>query len=63
MLEKSGGGRKLGTGHVQVYYGAGRGKTNAALGNALRAASEGRNAYVIKLLKGEGREQCLFMKG
>ena len=50
----------MGTGHVQVYYGAGRGKTNAALGNALRAASEGRNAYVIKFLKGKGESSAYY---
>ena len=50
----------MGTGHVQVYYGAGRGKTNAALGNALRAASEGRNAYFIKFLKGKGESSAYY---
>ena len=33
-------------GFVQIYYGAGRGKTNAALGNALRAAGENKSVLL-----------------
>lgn len=50
----------MSTGHVQVYYGAGRGKTNAALGNALRAASEGKTAYVVQFLKGKGEGSSYY---
>jgi len=38
-------------GTIQVYYGAGQGKTSAALGHALRKASEGKKAYIIQFLK------------
>ena len=40
-------------GSVQIYYGAGRGKTNAALGNALRAAGENKSVIIIQFLKGK----------
>lgn len=38
-------------GTIQIYYGAGQGKTSAALGHALRRASEGKKAYIIQFLK------------
>lgn len=41
-------------GSVQVYYGDGRGKTNAALGNALRAAGEKKTVVIVQFLKGKG---------
>lgn len=49
----------MSTGHVQIYYGAGRGKTNAALGNALRAASGGKSAYIVQFLKGKGEDEMI----
>ncbi|MBO6216005.1 MAG: cob(I)yrinic acid a,c-diamide adenosyltransferase [Lachnospiraceae bacterium] len=41
------------TGITQVYFGNGAGKTSAALGNAVRAASEGKVVYIIQFLKGQ----------
>lgn len=43
----------MGRGKIKIYYGVGRGKTHAALGNALRAANEGKSVYVIQFLKGK----------
>ena len=40
-------------GIIQVYYGTGTGKTSAALGNAIRKASEGATVYFIRFLKGQ----------
>ena len=40
-------------GIIQIYYGAGIGKTSAALGNAIRRASNGATAYFIRFLKGQ----------
>ena len=40
-------------GIVQVYYGEGKGKTSAALGNAIRRASAGAGVYLITFLKGQ----------
>lgn len=49
-------------GNIQIYYGVGRGKTNAALGNALRAANEGKTVYVIQFLKGKLNHSMDFYK-
>ncbi len=40
-------------GIIQVYYGEGKGKTSAALGNAIRRASTGASVYLITFLKGQ----------
>lgn len=48
-------------GIVQIYYGEGHGKTNAAIGKAICEASDGRQAIVIQFLKGKN-EQKLFAR-
>lgn len=40
-------------GAVQIYYGEGHGKTNVAIGSAICAACEGKQAVVIQFLKGK----------
>jgi len=40
-------------GYVQVYTGDGKGKTTAALGQALRAAGRGLKTYIGQFLKGQ----------
>ncbi len=40
-------------GIIQIYYGEGKGKTSAALGNAIRRASTGASVYLITFLKGQ----------
>ena len=40
-------------GVIQIYYGEGQGKTSAALGNAIRKASNGKSAYVVQFMKGQ----------
>jgi cob(I)alamin adenosyltransferase len=40
-------------GRVQVYTGAGKGKTTAALGLALRALGHGFSVYLIQFMKGD----------
>ena len=40
-------------GIIQIYYGEGQGKTSAALGNAIRKASNGPSAYVVQFMKGQ----------
>ncbi|HUT55063.1 MAG TPA: cob(I)yrinic acid a,c-diamide adenosyltransferase [bacterium] len=39
-------------GYVQVYTGAGKGKTTAALGMCLRAAGHGLTSHIIQFMKG-----------
>ena len=36
-------------GVIQVYYGEGHGKSTAAIGNAIRIASEGKSVIIIQL--------------
>ena len=38
-------------GKLQVYYGAGQGKSSAALGNAIRAAGNGKRVYIVQFMK------------
>lgn len=40
-------------GVIQVYYGEGHGKSTAAIGNAIRIASEGKSVIIIQFLKGK----------
>ncbi|MBQ5426603.1 MAG: cob(I)yrinic acid a,c-diamide adenosyltransferase [Pseudobutyrivibrio sp.] len=40
-------------GTIQVYYGNGQGKSAAALGNAIRFASQGKKCIIIEFLKSE----------
>ena len=37
-------------GVIQVYYGEGHGKSTAAIGNAIRIASEGKSVIIIQVL-------------
>ncbi len=39
------------TGTIQVYYGEGQGKTSAAIGHAIRRASEGQSIYIVQFMK------------
>ena len=38
-------------GAIQVYYGEGHGKSTAAIGNAIRVASEGKSVIIMQFLK------------
>ncbi len=40
------------TGLIQVYTGEGKGKTTAALGQAMRAAGQGLKVYIVQFMKG-----------
>ncbi|MBR5637461.1 MAG: cob(I)yrinic acid a,c-diamide adenosyltransferase, partial [Pseudobutyrivibrio sp.] len=46
-------------GIVQVYYGTGQGKSAAALGQAIRYASQGRTTTIIQFLKSETNTEYL----
>jgi cob(I)alamin adenosyltransferase len=43
----------MNTGIVQAFYGLGKGKTSAAVGQALREAGEGQHITIIQFLKGK----------
>lgn len=46
---------------VQVYYGTGKGKTSAAVGQCIRAASSGQSVIIIQFLKGKDAEEFCFL--
>lgn len=47
---------------VQVFYGPGKGKTSAAVGQCIRAASLGQSVYIIQFLKGKDVEEFSFLE-
>lgn len=49
-------------GIVHIYAGDGRGKTQAAIGRAVQAASMGLNVVAIQFLKGKGIEKTEFIR-
>lgn len=51
----------MSTGKIQVYYGAGRGKTSAALGYAIHEASKGKSVIVIQFLKRKDEDEISFL--
>ena len=51
----------MSTGKIQVYYGAGRGKTSAALGYAIHEASKGESVIVIQFLKQKDEDEISFL--
>lgn len=50
------------TGLIQVYCGDGRGKTTAAIGQAIRAASQGKTVNIVQFLKGKNEDELGFIK-
>ncbi len=52
----------MATGIVRIFYGEGHGKSTAAMGRALQAASEGKSVFIIHYLKGRMEEEAEFMK-
>lgn len=46
---------------VQVYCGTGKGKTTAAVGQCIRAASMGYDVIIIQFLKGKDAEEFSFL--
>ena len=52
----------MGRGHVTVFCGEGRGKTSAALGQAVIAATGGLTVIIIQFLKGRTEEKIDFVK-
>lgn len=52
----------MGEGSVTVYYGSGRGKTTAAIGYAIKAASQGKAVFVIQFLKGRNDDEISFIR-
>lgn len=49
-------------GMIHIYSGDGHGKTPAAWGEALQAASEGKEVVVIQFLKSRGLQDSEFLK-
>ncbi len=47
---------------VQVFYGPGKGKTSAAVGQCIRAACLGQSVIIIQFLKGNGAEGVSFFE-
>jgi cob(I)alamin adenosyltransferase len=47
---------------VQVFYGPGKGKTSAAVGQCIRAASMGQSVIIIQFLKGKDAEEFNFLE-
>ena len=49
-------------GKLQIYCGNGKGKTTAAIGQAIREASKGRSVFIVQFLNGKQEEEISFIK-
>lgn len=49
-------------GSIYIYSGDGKGKSSAAIGRAVQAATEGKTVMIIRFLKGKGLEESEFLK-
>lgn len=49
-------------GTISVFYGDGKGKTTAAVGEAVHAVVHGKSAIIIQFLKGKQTEQMDFIQ-
>ncbi len=47
---------------VQIYYGNGKGKTTAAMGQSIRAASKGLRTIIIQFLKGKDAQEFSYLQ-
>lgn len=47
---------------VQIFYGTGKGKTSAAIGQCIRAASQGFSVIIIQFLKGKDPMEASFLE-
>lgn len=52
----------MGKGKLQVYCGSGKGKTTAALGQAIKEASRGKSVFIVQFLKGRQPEEISFVQ-
>ncbi len=50
-------------GLVICYVGAGKGKTTAAMGMAVRAAGDGKNVYILQFVKAAGKSSADIKEG
>lgn len=55
-------GERLDLGLVQIYTGNGKGKTTAALGQALRATGRGLRVYMAQFIKGQETGELLAVE-
>ncbi len=55
-------GKELVKGLIQIYTGNGKGKTTAALGQALRAIGRGYRVYMVQFLKGGDSGELISAK-
>lgn len=49
-------------GSVHIYCGAGKGKTTVALGQGIRAASQGKSVIIIQFLKEKNMDEIGFVR-
>ena len=49
-------------GRLQVYCGSGRGKTTAAIGQAIKEASRGKSVFIVQFLKERQPEEISFVQ-
>lgn len=53
----------MGKRRLQVYCGSGRGKTTAAIGQAIKEASRGKSVFIVQFLKGRQQpEEISFVQ-